>query len=115
MKRQTIQLLLLFILSSMAASGCYHQTVVRETQPVVVSPTGDVVVREAPPPVKHEVITTAPSASHVWIPGYWINRQGRYVWMPGHWELRPRSGAAWVPGHWDSTSRGWIWTPGHWE
>src|SRR5436189_5400190 len=110
---KAIRLLLLAALSGLMVSGCYHRVVVRE--PVAVAPSGEVVVTEAPPAPKREVITTSPSAAHVWVTGYWTYQHGRYVWMPGRWEMRPRSGASWVPGHWDHTSRGWAWTPGHWE
>ena len=85
-------------------------------EPVVTTtPTGEVVVTEAPPAPQQEVVGTAPTTSHVWIPGYWMYKNNRYVWVPGHYEVRPRLNAVWVPGQWNHTSRGWVWTPGHWQ
>ena len=77
---KAIRLLLLAALSGLMVSGCYHRVVVRE--PVAVAPSGEVVVTEAPPAPKREVITTSPSAAHVWVTGYWTYQNGRYVWMP---------------------------------
>src|SRR5256885_16853973 len=108
MKRAILRFLAVITAASFFATGCYSHR-------VVATPSGEMVVVEAPPSPRHEVIGIAPSASHVWVQGYWSHRHGRWVWVPGHWELRPRATATWVPGHWDQTSRGWVWTPGHWD
>ena len=94
------------------ASGCARRVVVHEE--VAAAPAGEVVVSTEPPPLRHEVVTVAPSARHVWIDGYWARTHGQWVWVPGHYEVRPRERAVWVKGHWDYTSRGWVWTPGRW-
>jgi len=110
MKRETVRVLGIITVGSFLLSGCYTR------QPVVTTTgTGEVVVTEAPPAPRQEVIGMAPSTSHVWVQGYWSYRNGHYVWVPGHWEVRPRLNAVWVPGHWDHSSRGWVWFPGHWE
>lgn len=113
MKREVLRSLALFTLGALFITGCYSH---RAYEPVVAtSPTGEVVVSEAPPAPRTEVMGVAPSAAHVWVAGYWLYRDRRWVWIPGHYELRPRAGATWVPGHWDHMTRGWVWTPGHWE
>ncbi len=113
-KRNVSRVLVLAAVSGFLATGCYsHQAAVRER--VVPAPTGRVVVSEAPPPARPEIIAPAPTVSHVWLKGYWTFQDGQWVWIPGHWEVRPRTGAVWAPGQWDRTSTGWIWTPGHWD
>jgi WXXGXW repeat (2 copies) len=109
MKRKVIQSLLTITLGGVLLSGCVSH------RAVVVTPGREVVVAEAPPEPRQEVVGVAPSASHAWIPGHWTYRHGHYVWVPGHWEVRPRAAAVYVPGHWDHTSRGWVWIPGQWE
>ena len=112
MKRETLRILLLVLLGSLFISGC----ATKHYEPVVsTTPTGEVVVTEAPPAPRQEVVGTAPSTSHVWVEGYWMRSNGRWVWVPGHYESRPRLNASWVPGHWNQTSRGWVWTPGYWQ
>lgn len=108
MKRETVRLLSILTFSALLAGGCVYHHTDRPRSEVVV-------VREPPPAPQAEVVGVAPSASDVWINGYWAYRHGRYVWVPGHWQTRPRAGAAWIAGHWDHTSEGWMWTPGHWE
>ncbi len=117
MKKNILQLLLIGATGSLLTSGCiYSHHAAMESPPVLV-PTGRVVVTEAPPAPRHEVIGTAPDAASVWISGYWTNTDGHWVWVPGHWETRPRPNVVWVPGHWDRNldGRGWVWTPGRWE
>lgn len=113
MKREILRILLLVTLGGLFVAGCSSH---RQYEPVVTTtPTGEVIVTEAPPAPRPEVISTAPSTSHVWVEGYWMYRNTRWVWVPGHYEVRPRLNATWVPGHWDRTSRGWVWTAGRWE
>lgn len=114
MKRQIITIVGGAVLTGLLLTGCSSH---RAYRPVVATaPTGEVVVvSEAPPALRREVIGVAPSAQHVWVQGYWTYRSHRWVWMAGHYELRPRAGAAWIPGQWDRTSRGWVWLPGHWD
>ena len=112
MKREILRLVLLVTVGSFFVAGCASH----RYEPVVsTTPTGEVIVTQAPPAPRQEVITTAPSTQHVWVQGYWMYRNGRWVWIPGHYEARPRVNANYVAGHWDRTSRGWVWTPGHWE
>jgi hypothetical protein len=112
MKREILRLMVMVTLGGCFVSGC----ATKHYEPTVTTtPTGQVIVTEAPPPVRQEVVGTAPTTSHVWIQGYWMYRNGNWAWVPGHWEVRPRLNAAWVPGHWDQTSRGYAWNPGHWE
>ncbi len=112
MKREILRLLALSSLGTLIWTGCYT----RHYEPVVTTGvSGEIVVTETPPAPRQEVIGVAPSASHLWVEGYWAYRHGRWVWVRGHWERRPRVAAVWVPGHWDHTSRGYLWTPGHWD
>lgn len=108
-----MNLLLVPILGSVLLSGCVYS----HRREVVREPSHTIVVTEAPPAPRTEVIGVAPDEAHVWVQGYWTYTGHRWVWVPGHWEARPRAHAAWVPGHWDKnpTGRGWVWTAGHWD
>jgi hypothetical protein len=109
MKREVFKLLAVIGLGGALIMGCSTQ------KPVVVTPTGQVVVTEAPPAPRREIVGTAPGASYVWVEGYWMHSDNRWVWVPGHWQIRPTATAVWVPGHWNRTINGWIWTPGQWQ
>jgi uncharacterized lipoprotein NlpE involved in copper resistance len=117
MKKQAIQLLALTLMGSLLLVGCRtRQVAVAPPHPAAtLSPTGQIVVIEQPPPSRDEAIGAPPSASHVWMPGHWMRADAQWVWVPGHWETRPRPGAIWVPGQWNRTAHGWVWVPGRWN
>jgi hypothetical protein len=92
--------------------GCASKSV---HEPVVVTPTGQIVVSDPPPTPREEKTGAAPYAGWAWIPGYWSHHNARWFWVPGRWQAPPAKGSAWVAGHWDRTERGWVWTPGRWE
>lgn len=73
------------------------------------------VVRSAPPPVRVEVITVAPSPAHVWISGYWAWRDPDYVWVPGRWAHPAPGYRRWEPGRWRHDRHGWFWVEGRWR
>jgi len=77
----------------------------------------EVIIKTAPPaPVSVAVVGVAPSARHVWIPGYYKGVNGRYVWVSGKWIVPPRAGAVWVPPRWDARpAGGYVFVPGHWR
>jgi hypothetical protein len=77
--------------------------------------TGEVLVTQAPPPVRVEMQTVAPGPRYVWTRGYWRWTGVDYVWAPGSWVVRPSLTAVWVEGHWARKSRGWVFIPGHWQ
>jgi hypothetical protein len=97
-----------------ALAGLILAVALSVTSCAVTSPAGEVVVRDAPPPPREEVIGVAPSPRHVWTPGYWAWHDG-WVWEPGRWALRPYPAAGWVPGYWERRGRRWGWTSGHWR
>ena len=75
----------------------------------------EVVVSEAAPETRVEVIPVAPSVNHVWISGYWSRHGGSWVWVAGRHVVRPRAQAVWVAGHWARHPRGWVWVHGCWR
>jgi hypothetical protein len=101
------------------ASSCLTISCARHagTPALAVSPAPgtEIVVPEAPPRLKHEVIPAPTSADQVWIPGFWMSNQGRWMWVPGRYELRPRPGAEYEFGRWTTTDRGYVYIPGHWR
>jgi hypothetical protein len=82
-------------------------------QSVVLVPAVRVAV--APPPLRVEVRTAAPSAAHVWIPGHWVWRSGQHEWAVGHWALPPEGGYIWEPARWVSEGGQWAFYEGHWR
>jgi len=77
---------------------------------------GEVVIKEAPPAPRVEVIPgPAPSPNHVWIGGYWFWNGKAFVWIAGGWHPRPRPGAVWVEGRWEKRGEGWVWIGGKWR
>jgi hypothetical protein len=73
----------------------------------------DIVVREAPPPPRYEVVP-GPRHGYVWSPGYWNWNGRRYVWIGGHWE-RLRPGYAYHRPEWRHGERGWHLNRGGWQ
>src|ERR1044071_2053373 len=100
MKKATGRLLLIIAVGSFLATGCHtRRVVVRER--VAPAPTGEVTSSSQPPRPRHAArVGVAPSPAHLWVGGFWANRDGRWAWMPGHWERGPRVGAHWTAGHW---------------
>ena len=77
-----------------------------------VPPDQLVEVDVAPPPPQAEVIPVAPSASHVWLPGYWNWNPGmrRHVWVAGHYAMR-QHGAVWQNAQWVRFGPRWRYVP----
>lgn len=97
--------------------SCLTGCVVTMQPPVVTAQApayAEVVVAQAPPPPRQEVVVQAPSPSHVWVPGRW-DWQGQWIWTPGYWIVRPQPYAVWTPGHWQPHGYGWVWSPGYWR
>jgi len=114
------------LLALLGLAGCVAETPVTTTTtevtrtvttgPVATQPvTREVLVTQAPPPVRVETRTVAPGPSYVWTNGYWQWTGASYAWVPGHWIVRPRPAAVWVEGHWVRRPGGWIWVAGHWQ
>jgi hypothetical protein len=73
-----------------------------------------VVVREAPPPPRHESVPSA-RRGYVWAPGNWNWDGHRYTWSKGHWE-RERHGYAWRQSAWREDGHGgWVMERGGWR
>ena len=70
--------------------------------------------RVAPPPMRREVRSLAPSPRHVWVDGYWGWQNDRHVWIGGRWELPPAQGQVWVDGSWTNQDGEWVFSPGYW-
>ncbi len=85
------------------------------TPPIVPAPHV-LVIREAPPPLRHEEIVVArPSPYHVWVAGYWRHDGHAYLWIRGHWERPPREGFVWVAPRWEVRGGGWVFIEGRWD
>ncbi|MFT3781885.1 MAG: YXWGXW repeat-containing protein [Nibricoccus sp.] len=100
------------------------QTATTVTQPVTVTTPATstspatatpVIITQVPPAAQQEQITERPTANHVWIPGYWTWRDGRYVWIAGRWEIPPRADATWVAPRWERESSGYRFYEGYWQ
>jgi len=71
-----------------------------------------VVVRQAPPPLRHEAIPAA-RRGYEWVPGYWSWNGRRYTWERGHYE-RVRSGYVYQQPVWRQDRDGWYLDRGGW-
>ena len=75
----------------------------------------EISVTAPPPPPQRELIYERPTASHVWIPGYWSWRGGQHVWTPGSWTTAPRPNAVWVPARWEQRNGRYVLVEGYWR
>ena len=120
MNKEILPLLLAATVGSFLSTGCIYSHHEVATVPATYpAPTGRVIVYEAPPAPRQEVVRSPRDMENnqAWIGGYWSFTDNRWVWIPGHMETKPSTTAVWVSGHWDRNpdGQGWIWTPGHWE
>lgn len=67
-----------------------------------------------PPPANREVVTEAPSAQHVWVPGHWNRTPDEWQWTGGAWMVPPAGNAYWVDGYWQHRGGQFEWEPAHW-
>jgi hypothetical protein len=88
---------------------------VTTTGPLTRPVTREILVTEAPPPVRIESETISPGPGYAWTRGYWRWTGARYQWVPGAWVTRPRPGTGWVEGHWVRRPGGWVWVAGYWR
>ena len=56
----------------------------------------------------------APSSSHIWVSGTWVQREERYAWRPGYWEAGQQNWI-WAPAHYQWTPRGYVFIDGYWD
>lgn len=109
-----------FVLSAFAALGLASATAASARADVIVRDhrerrdVASVRIRTAPPVIRTEVRTRAPSPRHVWVPGYWNWRGGRHVWTGGRWRLPPTRGLAWIEPRWVNEGGEWVFYDGYW-
>lgn len=73
----------------------------------------DIIIGNAPPPVRYEVIP-APRRGWEWVPGYWNWNGRRHYWIGGHWE-RVRPGYYFQHPEWQQHNGGWHLNRGGWQ
>lgn len=73
----------------------------------------NIVISNAPPPVRYEVVPSA-RRGHEWAPGYWNWNGRRHVWVRGHWE-RVRTGQYYQRPEWQQNNDGWRLNRGGWQ
>ena len=71
-----------------------------------------VVVREAPPPPRDEVVPTL-RHGYVWSPGHWEWRHNHHVWVAGR-QIRARHGYVYNAPAWEQRDGRWMMHPGSW-
>src|SRR5262245_21780281 len=89
-----IALCSLFAFTSCATHSHYRSPRRYETRRVVY-------VDVAPPEPVVEVVSSAPGAGYVWIPGYYRYDRGTYLWVGGRWEFPPSGRRVWMTGRWE--------------
>ena len=102
------------LLTVLALSPALMSCAVRVAPAPVPVVSEQVIIRDAPPPPREEVIVEAPSPRHIWVPGHWV-WHGEWIWEPGHWRMRPHPHAAWIAGYWERRGGGWVWVNGYWR
>ncbi|MEZ0215981.1 MAG: hypothetical protein ACAH89_02535 [Rariglobus sp.] len=75
----------------------------------------EVIVLQAPPALRVEVVTARPSAGHVWVTGYWVWGTEAYVWTPSVWVLPPEPAAVWVAPRYEERSGVHVSISGFWK
>jgi len=75
---------------------------------------GIVIVREAPPPPRHEVRPDHVRRNQVWAPGHWDWNGRRYVWVEGRW-LRDRPGYTYREARWVQRDGHWVQERAQWS
>jgi hypothetical protein len=81
----------------------------RERVPTYVRPP------QPPPAPVADVVTPAPAANAVWIPGYWNFNGSSYVWTAGHWEMPPMGASSYVAAHWENRGGALAYVPAYWR
>ena len=95
----------------LAAAGCTYQHRTVEVRSEAVP----VMVSEPPPAPIIEPRPVAPTATSVWVDGYWHWDGRHYRWEKGHWERVPRGYTRWVAPRYERHDRDYRYVPGHWE
>jgi hypothetical protein len=72
-----------------------------------------IVVRKAPPPLRHEA-TPQPRRGYVWAPGYWKWSGHRYSWIKGSY-VKARNGYHWSAPSWQERDGRWQFARGEWR
>lgn len=67
-----------------------------------------------PDPLQVKLVTNAPTADSIWVPGVWHYVTDRWLWEPGQW-VRPIENWIWVPTHWVWSPSGHIFIEGYWD
>ena len=85
--------------------------------PVTNAAVNTYVVTQAPPAVQLEAVSVRPSASHVWVAGYWTwrNSSSRYDWVGGHWEVPPHPSSTWVAPRCEARDGAYVYYEGYWN
>jgi hypothetical protein len=113
----------LFLRSAAAVAALACGVAVASAQAVIIE-------RGVQPPMRVEIIPTAPGPGYNWVPGHWAWRNG-WVWVPGHHvrgivvpaipaevvevvPARPGPQHYWVKGHHVWEGKHWVWHKGVW-
>lgn len=74
-----------------------------------------VAVQAAPPESQERgPSSTRPSNNHFYVPGCWVQQDGRYKWRPGYW-VPQQQDWVWVPARYTPTANGYLYSDGYWD
>ena len=105
-----------FALGLSLLAGCVVERPSRRVYVEPAPPPGEVViVREAPPTPREEIVTVRPGPRYVWCRGHWRNNGNAYYWVPGHWELPPEGRVEWIAPRWEVRGGGYFFIEGRWR
>jgi hypothetical protein len=69
----------------------------------------------APPAPMADVVTPAPAANALWIPGYWDFNGTGYSWTAGHWEIPPPASTTYIAAHWETRGDANVFVRAYWR
>lgn len=103
------------MLTKTLLTTCFAATLALGAVHATAAPTQNqraVWVREAPPPMRDEVVPAARRGRH-WVPGYWNWQGRRHVWRVGTW-VRARPGYTYANPSWVEHDGRWQFRRGQW-
>jgi hypothetical protein len=83
------------------------------TAPAVAQVNVDLVIGNAPPPLRYEPIPTA-RHGYIWAPGYWSWNGRRHVWVGGSW-VAERPGYVYMQPQWVEQGGRWYYQSSRWD
>jgi len=100
------------MLTRIILASCITATLALGTTATHATPVRTVIVRDAPPLLRDEVVPP-PRRGYQWVPGYWNWQGHRHVWHTGTW-VHARPGYVYAAPSWVEHDGRWQLRQGRW-